>query len=111
MTELTREDNGGERAQRRTLRTSQGDQARGYLESLTESELIRELQHALGHAERLTRKNWSVVISSNRVEILAETEGGDSDSPSNSSKSAQNSLSKEDRQPRIKLPLPHKRKS
>lgn len=58
--------------QRQTLRTSQGEQARGYLESLASAELIREMQHALRHAERLTHKRWRVVIAADRVEISAD---------------------------------------
>jgi hypothetical protein len=52
-----------------TLRTSQSDQARGYLESLTDNDFMGEIQSALEHAQRLTKQSWKLIITSDNVEI------------------------------------------
>jgi hypothetical protein len=45
---------------------------RGYLESLTEMELINELQSALKHARRLTSKDWTIVITAGDIAIQSK---------------------------------------
>jgi hypothetical protein len=52
-----------------TLRTSQNDQARGYLESLADNDFMAELQSALEQAQRLTKQTWTLTISSDAIEI------------------------------------------
>lgn len=55
-----------------TLRTSQDEQAKGYLESLTNDDFISELQSALKNAQRLTKKSWKVVVTADDVEIRCQ---------------------------------------
>lgn len=55
-----------------TLRTSQTDQARGYLESLANNDFMGEIQSALEHAQRLTKQSWKLVITAGDVEIRCE---------------------------------------
>lgn len=119
-------DEGAARAvvQRQTLRTSQGEQARGYLESLANSEIISEMQHALRHAERLTHKCWRVVIAADRVEISADvtsSEPGESEPgeieldeetialAAEEAAAALAGVAHAPQAPRIKLPPPHPR--
>ncbi|MFP4599739.1 MAG: hypothetical protein ACLFVJ_15885 [Persicimonas sp.] len=57
-----------------TMRTSQSEQVRGYLESLTDMEFIDELQSALEHAQRLTTRDWKIVITSEQITIQGDRE-------------------------------------
>lgn len=57
-----------------TMRTSQSEQVRGYLESLTDMEFIDELQSALKYARRLTTRDWKIVITSERITIQGDQE-------------------------------------
>ncbi|QDG49624.1 hypothetical protein FIV42_02370 [Persicimonas caeni] len=72
MSNTTPREQGGDHVQTAdvsTLQTSQEDQAKGYLESLTDDDFIGELQSALEHAKRLTKKEWSVTVTADNVEI------------------------------------------
>src|SRR5690554_1316321 len=55
-----------------TLRTSQGTQVRGYLESIVDSDFVLELQQALRHAQQLTGDDWRVEIRAADVEIVCD---------------------------------------
>ncbi len=75
MAEMTQQEQGGDQVgstERSTMQTTHDDQARGYLESLAEGEFIAELQSALRHAHRLTKKDWKIVITRDEVEIDAQ---------------------------------------
>lgn len=74
MSASTGQEEGGS-GESQTLRASQREQVRGYLESLTTSDFIRELRHALGHAERLTGQGWHVRVAADGVEIHLEAGG------------------------------------
>lgn len=58
-----------------TLQTSQEDQAKGYLKSLADDGFIDELQSALAHAKRLTKKEWSVTVTADGVDIESRDDG------------------------------------
>lgn len=55
-----------------TLRTSQGTQVRGYLESIVDSDFVRELQQALSHAQQLTGDDWRVEVGAAGIEIVCD---------------------------------------
>ena len=61
-----------ESADSSTLRTSQDEQAKGYLESLTDNDFLAELQSALKNARRLTKKPWKVVVTAEDIEICCQ---------------------------------------
>jgi hypothetical protein len=66
---------GGDRAESNdsdTLQTSQADQARGYLESLSDNDFMGEIQSALENAQRLTKQHWTVVVTADNVEIRCQ---------------------------------------
>ncbi len=80
-----------------TMRTSQSEQVRGYLESLTDMEFIDELQSALEHARRLTSNDWTIVITAEKLTIR-----GDQEAAEPKGRHSQNGKS----QSRIKIPKP-----
>lgn len=56
-----------------TTQTSQDEQVRGYLESLTEAGFVDELREALAHARRLTGKQWRIIVTTDEVILRSQS--------------------------------------
>lgn len=112
------DEGGDETTDRPTLRTSQGTQVRGYLESILDADFVRELRKALGHAHRLTGDDWRVEIRAGDVEIVCHEDMDEVEISLDSVLELASDSVKEscEEQPesgpaRIKLPAPRRPKS
>ncbi|MFW5968199.1 MAG: hypothetical protein ACOCV2_11805 [Persicimonas sp.] len=56
-----------------TTQTSQDEQVRGYLKSLTDTVFVEELREALAHARRLTGKQWRVIVTTDEVILRSQS--------------------------------------
>lgn len=98
------------KAEQPTLRTSQGTQVRGYLESIVDSDFVLELQQALRHAQQLTGDEWRVEVRAGGVDIVCDEPVDAVDISLDSvldlaSESVEASCAQAD-PPRVKLPVP-----
>lgn len=71
--EQTADETGGRAGQCNTMQTSQDEQVRGYLESLTDTDFVDELREALGYARRLTGKNWTITITTEEIILQSQS--------------------------------------